>query len=293
MSQVSPPKTEVFSAASEPRASKSEFARVVGRLFRQPTAVLGIIWIIIVALAAIFAGVISPFDPLQTNYTPEGILQGPNAVHWLGTDDAGRDVLSRIIYGARVALLVGIGAVLVAMVIGVPLGLLLGYRGGWCDRVGTRFIDIMDALPGLLVAFAVIAILGRELYSIVLAVGAIFIMNFARMARAITLAERGKVYVDAAKVTGLTERSIIFRQILPNLLGPLVIQGAILTGAAIIIESMLSFVGIGLQSSTPSWGGLLGLAAGKIAIQPFLAIPPGRCNCADRACVQHARRRCE
>ncbi|MGP6169989.1 dipeptide/oligopeptide/nickel ABC transporter permease/ATP-binding protein [Microbacterium sp. A204] len=267
------PKTEVLVAV--PEARKRSVPRVVTRLMRQPTVVLSLVWLLAVALCAIFAGAIAPFGPLETNYTPEGVLQGPNAEHWLGTDDAGRDVLSRIIFGARIALTVGLGSVLVAMVIGVPLGLLLGYRGGWYDRIGTRFIDIFDSLPGMLVAFAVIAILGRELYAIVIAVGAIFVMNFARMARAITLTERSKLYVDAAKVSGISETSIIFRQILPNLIGPLVIQGAVLTGAAIIIESMLSFVGIGLQSNVPSWGGLLGLAAAQIGVQPFLAIPPG------------------
>lgn len=278
MSQVAPPKTQFVPLALEAEEDKrksSNASRTIRRFFRQPSAVLALAWILIVAIAAVFAGVLAPFDPLATNYTPEGVLQGPAAEHWLGTDDAGRDVLSRIIYGARIALMVGLGSVLVAMLIGVPLGLLLGYRGGWYDRIGTRFIDILDALPGMLVAFAVIAILGRELYAIVFAIGAIFIMNFARMARAITLAERNKLYVDAAKVSGITERDIIFKQILPNLIGPLVIQGAILTGAAIIIESMLSFVGIGLQSSVASWGGLLGLAAAQIGVQPFLAIPPG------------------
>ncbi len=275
MSQTAPPKTQFLSVPAEAESKTSVGSRAVRRFFRQPTAVLALAWVAIVAIAAVFAPFLAPFDPLQTNYTPEGVLQGPNAEHWLGTDDAGRDVLSRIIFGARIALMVGLGSVTVAMLIGVPIGLLLGYRGGWYDRIGTRFIDIFDALPGMLVAFAVIAILGRELYAIVFAVGAIFIMNFARMARAITLAERGKLYVDAAKVSGITERAIIFRQILPNLIGPLVIQGAILTGAAIIIESMLSFVGIGLQSSVPSWGGLLGLAAAQIGVQPFLAIPPG------------------
>nr|WP_237465067.1 dipeptide ABC transporter ATP-binding protein [Leucobacter luti] len=180
-----------------------------------------------------------------------------------------------MIFGARIALLVGLGSVLIAIVIGVPIGLLLGYRGGWWDRIGTRFVDILDALPGLLVAVAVIAILGRGLPALMLAIGLIFAMNFARMTRAITLTERGKMYIDAAKVSGLREAAILFKQILPNLIGPLVIQGAVLTGSAIIIESMLSFLGIGLQSAVPSWGGLLGLAATKLAVQPFLAIPPG------------------
>ncbi|MCB1274508.1 MAG: ATP-binding cassette domain-containing protein, partial [Leucobacter sp.] len=266
-------KTEVLAVGStQTEAKPSTFLR---RLLRQPTTIVSLVWLAIVAICAIFSGALAPYDPLENNFVPEALLQGPNPEHWLGTDDNGRDVLSRMIYGARIALLVGIGSVLVAMLIGVPIGLLLGYRGGWWDRIGTRFVDILDALPGLLVAIAVIAILGRGLPALMLAIGIIFAMNFARMSRAITLAERGKLYIEAAKVSGLREVAILFKQILPNLIGPLVIQGAILTGSAIIIESMLSFLGIGLESSVPSWGGLLGLAATKLAVQPFLAIPPG------------------
>jgi ABC-type glutathione transport system ATPase component/ABC-type dipeptide/oligopeptide/nickel transport system permease subunit len=253
-------------------ANRGQFAR---RLLKRPSTVLALVWIAVVVIGAVFAGVLAPYDPAQNNFTPESILQGPSAEHWLGTDENGRDVFSRILFGARIALLVGVGSVLVAMLIGVPIGLLLGYRGGWWDRIGTRFVDIIDALPGMLLAFAVIAILGRGLPSLMLAIGLIFSMNFARMTRAITMTERGKPYIDAAKVSGLREAAILFRQILPNLIGPLVIQGAILTGSAITIESMLSFLGIGLQSAVPSWGGLLSTAAAQLAVQPFLAFPPG------------------
>lgn len=274
MSNPTPPKTQVISVAPTAKSVRSNggFGR---RLLRQPATILSLIWLGIVLVCAVFAGVIAPYDPLENVFLPEALLQGPSAEHWLGTDDNGRDVLSRMVFGARIALLVGIGSVVIAMLIGVPIGLLLGYRGGWWDRIGTRFVDILDALPGLLVAVAVIAILGRGLPALMVAIGLIFAMNFARMSRAITLAERGKLYIDAAKVSGIREIAILFRQILPNLIGPLVIQGAVLTGSAIIIESMLSFLGIGLQSAVPSWGGLLGLAATKLAVQPFLAIPPG------------------
>ena len=269
-----PPKTIVVGVTAEPSGKRfgNQFLR---RLLGQPSTLIAFGWLAVVVICAIFASWLAPFDPLENNFDPAAMLQGPSAEHWLGTDDNGRDVLSRMIFGARIALLVGIGSVLIAMLIGVPIGLLLGYRGGWWDRLGTRFVDILDALPGLLVAIAVIAILGRGLGALMLAIGLVFAMNFARMSRAITLAERSKLYIDAAKVSGIGEFVIVFRQILPNLVGPLVIQGAILTGSAIIIESMLSFLGLGLQSTVPSWGGLLGVAAGKLAVHPFLAIPPG------------------
>ena len=259
-------------AIAEPAPARNSL-RVIKRLFRQPLSVAAISWILLVLLSAIFAPLLAPYDPLDNNFAD--ILQGPSAEHWLGTDENGRDVLSRMLFGARIALLVGFGAVAIAMLIGVPLGMLLGFRAGWWDRLGTRFIDILDALPGIVVAFAIIAVLGRGLTSIMLAIGIIFAMNFSRMARAITLAERSKLYVDAAAVSGLRESAIVFRQVLPNLAGPLIVQAAILTGTAIILESALSFLGIGLESAVPSWGGLLGVAAGQQAVQPFLAFPPG------------------
>lgn len=274
MSAPAPPKTEVLGLQPAEKRARTG-GRFVARLVRQPATVLSFVWIAIVVICAVFAGFLAPYDPIENNFSSDAILLGPTAEHWLGTDDNGRDVLSRLIYGARIALVMGIGSVLIAMLIGVPIGLLLGYRGGWWDRVGTRFVDILDALPGMLVAFAVIAILGRGLGALMLAIGLVFAMNFARMTRAITMAERGKPYIDAAKVSGLREVAILFCQILPNLIGPLVIQGAILTGSAIIIESMLSFLGIGLESSVSTWGGMLGTAAAKLAVQPFLAIPPG------------------
>jgi len=269
------PKTSAVAVAKKADGPQSGARRVLKRLSRKPLAIIAALWILFIAFCALNADWLAPYDPLLNNFTPEGILQGPNPAHWLGTDENGRDTLSRLLYGARVALMVGFGSVLVAMVIGVPIGLVLGYRGGWADRIGTRFVDIIDALPGMLVAFAVIAILGRGLPSVMLGIGLIFCMNFARMARAITLAERSKLYVDAARVSGIREIAILFRQVLPNLAGPLVIQGAILTGAAIIIESALSFLGIGLESSVPSWGGLLGAAVRQQLVQPFFAFPPG------------------
>mgnify|MGYP001336630026 CR=1 FL=1 len=262
-------------ATARTHETGSVASRVLKRLVRKPIAIIAVAWLLVVVFSAIFADVLAPYDPLQSEFTAAGILQGPSVEHPLGTDDAGRDVLSRLLFGARVALAVGFGSVLVAMLIGVPIGLLLGYRAGWTDRLGTRFVDIIDSLPGMLVAFAIVAILGRGLGSIMLAIGIIFSMNFARMSRAITLAERSKLYIDAAKVSGIREITILFRQVLPNLAGPLVIQGAILTGAAIIIESALSFLGIGLESSVPSWGGQLGVAVSKQIVQPFIVFPPG------------------
>ncbi|WP_171109155.1 MULTISPECIES: dipeptide/oligopeptide/nickel ABC transporter permease/ATP-binding protein [unclassified Streptomyces] len=243
------------------------------RLLRQPGTVIGIGVLLLAILIAVAAPLLAPHDPTAHNY--DAVLAGPGGEHWLGTDDLGRDTLSRLLYGARIALLVSAGAVGIAMVIGVPIGLLLGYRGGWTDRLGSRLLDVSDALPGIMVGFAVIAILGRGLMSLMLAVGLIFCMSFARLTRAVTLAERERQYVESAQVAGLRTPEILFRHVLPNLTGPLAVQAAGFLGHAVVIESVLSFLGLGLESDTASWGAMLSLAAEHQAEQPFLAFPPG------------------
>ncbi|MEY9212127.1 dipeptide/oligopeptide/nickel ABC transporter permease/ATP-binding protein [Thermobifida halotolerans] len=254
-------------------SAASGSARVLGRIARQPVTLGALVFLLLLAASAIAAPLVVPYPPAEQHHS--AVLQGPSAEFLLGTDDYGRDTLSRLVYGARIALLVGFGSVTIAMLIGVPLGLLLGYYGGWWDRLGTRALDIADALPGMLVGFAVIAILGRGLLPMMAAIGLIFCMNFARITRAVTLAERGKLYVDAARVAGLRTPEIVFRQLLPNLVGPLIVQAAVFMGSAIMVESALSFLGLGLDTATPTWGGMLSVASGELARQPFLAFPPG------------------
>jgi oligopeptide/dipeptide ABC transporter ATP-binding protein len=254
-------------------ASPSTAGRLMTRLARQPVTMLAAAFVVLVAVMAVAAPLLAPFDPTRPDY--DAILQGPTAEHWLGTDHLGRDTFSRLIHGSQVALMVAFGSVAVALLIGVPLGLLLGYRGGWSDRLGSRLLDVADALPGLLLGFAVIAILGRGLSNLMLAIGLIFCGSFARITRAVTLAERERLYVDAARVAGLRTREILFRQVLPNLAGPLVVQAAVFLGSAIMVESAMSFLGLGLDSDVVSWGGMLGEATDEQARQPFLPFPPG------------------
>lgn len=258
---------------SRRRGNPTGLRRVASRMRHQPTAVVAFAFIVLLAVVAITAPLLAPYDPTQTHY--DNVLEGPSAQFWFGTDDLGRDIFSQLLYGTRVALVVAAGSVLIAMLIGVPIGLLLGYRGGWSDRIGTRFVDIADALPGMLVALAVIAILGQGLWTLVLAIGLIFCMNFARLTRAVTLAERNKLYVEAATVAGLRSTAILFRQVLPNLVGALIIQAAVFLGSAIMLESALSFLGLGLPSGTPSWGAMLSLAIEQQQVHPFLSFPPG------------------
>jgi oligopeptide/dipeptide ABC transporter ATP-binding protein len=257
----------------EPPAATATWRRVVRRLAHQPASILAGAYLALVIVAAVFAGALAPMDPREADFAH--VLEGPSATHLLGTDDLGRDVLSRLIYGTRVALQVSVGAVAIAMLIGVPAGLIIGYRGRWTDRLGTRVLDIFDSLPGLIIAFAVITTLGRGLTSTTIAIGLVFTVRFARLARATTLAERDQLYVDAARVAGLRTPNILLKQLLPNLAGPLIVQAAVCLGLAILIESLISFVGLGLDPAEPSWGGMLSLATDEQARQPFLPFPPG------------------
>jgi oligopeptide/dipeptide ABC transporter ATP-binding protein len=247
--------------------------RVARAMARQPLTVIALSFLLVLALAAAIAPLIAPHDPKAVDF--DQILAGPSGAHLLGTDDLGRDVLSRLLFGARVALEVALGSVAIAILLGVPIGLLIGYRGRWTDRLGTRFLDVLESLPGLIIAFAVITILGRSLSTTIIAIGLIFTVRFARLTRAVTLSEREQLYVEAARVAGLSTPNILFRQILPNLAGPLIVLAAVCLGLAILIESLISFIGLGLDVSEPSWGGMLTVATDVQARQPLLPFPPG------------------
>ncbi|HRN28403.1 MAG TPA: ABC transporter permease, partial [Terrimesophilobacter sp.] len=259
---------------SEKRVSRgSNIGRIVARMRRQPATIVAACFIVLLFVVAFFAPVVAPYDPTQSHF--DHIFEGPSEKFLLGTDDLGRDLLSRLIFGTQIVLQIALGAVVVAAVIGVPLGLLFGYFGGWWDRIGMRFVDMAQALPGMLIGFTVVAILGREIFILMLAIGLIGASLFARMTRAVVLVERNKLYVEAAEVAGLRHGHIIFGQVLPNLIGPIVTQGSVFLGSAIMIESAMSFLGIGLPSSVPTWGAMLSLALDYQSQAPHLAWPPG------------------
>ncbi|GGD70712.1 dipeptide/oligopeptide/nickel ABC transporter permease/ATP-binding protein [Microbacterium murale] len=259
--------------AASPRKHASNIGRVLSRVRRQPATLLAFAFIVLLIVVAIAAPWIAPYDPNQAHL--DNVLEAPSAQFLLGTDDLGRDQLSRLIYGARIVLLIAVGSVLIAMVIGVPLGLVFGFHGGWWDRIGMRFVDMAQSLPGMMIGITVIAILGRNMFILMFAIGLIFSMAFARMTRATVLVERRKLYVEAAEVVGLRRGQIIFGQVLPNLIGPIITQGAVFLGSAIMIESAMSFLGVGLDSDTPTWGSMLSLAVDKQNVAPYLSWPPG------------------
>ncbi|WP_312168556.1 dipeptide/oligopeptide/nickel ABC transporter permease/ATP-binding protein [Microbacterium sp.] len=265
--------TTTVQAAPREQKHATNLGRVLSRLRRQPGTIVAAAFIVLLVVVALTAPWIAPYDPNQAHF--DNVLQAPDAQFLLGTDDLGQDQLSRLIYGARIVLLVALGAVLIAIVIGVPLGLVFGFNGGWWDRIGMRFVDMAQSLPGMLIGITVITILGRNMFVLMLAIGLIFSMAFARMTRATVLTERRKLYVEAGEVVGLRRDQIIFGQVLPNLTGGIITQAAVFLGSAIMIESAMSFLGIGLDKSTPTWGSMLSLAVEKQNVAPFLTWPPG------------------
>lgn len=266
--------TTVHAAGSDPaRKHPTNVGRIVARMRRQPATIVAGAFIVLLVATALLAPLIAPYDPTLVHF--DDVLQPPNAEFLLGTDDLGRDQLSRLIHGAQVVLVVALGAVTISTLIGVPLGLVFGFNGGWWDRIGMRFIDMAQSLPGMLIGLTVVAILGRNIFVLMFGIGLIFAAAFARMTRAVVLVERGKLYVEAAEVGGLRRGQIIFGQVLPNLVGPIVTQIAVFLGSAIMIESAMSFLGIGLDSATPSWGSMLSLALEQQTVAPFLTWPPG------------------
>jgi peptide/nickel transport system permease protein len=230
--------------------------RSVGRaLLRRKTAMAGILIYLVVIVMALGASVISPYDPNKIDMAVR--LQGPTSEHWLGTDDLGRDVLSRTIYGSRVSIMVGMISILIATLIGLPLGLLSGYFGGWTDSFISRTMDALLAFPSIILALAIMAMLGPNLQNAMIAIGVVFVPAFMRLTRAGVLSVRENEYVMAARVVGARDSYVMLRTILPNITSPLLVQVTLGFASAIIVEAALSFLGMGVQPPTASWGAML------------------------------------
>jgi peptide/nickel transport system permease protein len=236
-------------------------------------ALIGIIIVCGVIVVAILAPLIQVYDPLQQDIAHR--LQKPGWEHFFGTDHLGRDVWSRIVHGSRVALLVGIIAVGIGVIFGTPIGAIAGYYRGKVDEVIMRFMDAVLAFPPLLMALVVVTILGPSLFNTMLAIGVDYIPRFARVIRGSVLSEREKEYVEAGRMVGEANFSILFRQILPNSLSPLIVQSTVFIAYAMLTEAALSFLGLGIQPPNPSWGSMLNEAKLFIESDPYLAIIPG------------------
>lgn len=247
------------------------------RLQRNPGAIVGAFFVLVFVAVALLAPVIAPYDPaFQPTELPSICCPGPSGSHWLGVDVVGRDTLSRIMFGARFSLLVGIVSVAVGLSIGLVLGSIAGYLGGFVDSVIMRMMDIMLSIPGLLLAIGIVAMLGQGLYQIMIAVGVTNIPIFARLLRGSILAQRENDFVLAARAVGVRRPAILFSHILPNSLSPLIVQGTLALATAIIDVAGLGFLGLGPPDpSTAEWGTMLSDAQDYLAAQPLLAIFPG------------------
>jgi peptide/nickel transport system permease protein len=247
--------------------------RVVRRLLRRRAAMLGLCVVSGFVALALFAPWIAPYDPLQTSWS--AVRKAPTAAHWFGTDEIGRDVLSRVVWGARASLLAGLVSVCISLALGVPIGLLAGYVGRGTDALISRITDAMLACPFLILAIALAAFLGPSLTNAMIAIGISATPVFIRLTRAQVLAVKVEDYVEAARAVGNSHLRIALRHILPNVIPPLIVQATLAIAAAVIAEASLSFLGLGQQPPAPSWGSMLNTAKNYVDNAPWMAIWPG------------------
>jgi peptide/nickel transport system permease protein len=248
------------------------------RLVRNPGAIVGFALVALFVLTAIFAPVIAPYDPREQDLSllEEGCCPGPSAEHWFGVDDLGRDQFSRVVYGARYSLLIGVVAVTVGVSIGMLLGAFSGFFGGKSDTLIMRLMDIMLSIPGLLMAIGIAAMLGPGLSSVMIAIGVVNIPIFARLLRGSVLGQKGADFVLAARATGVPRRKILVSHILPNSISPVIVAATLALATAIIDAAGLGFLGLGPQDpSTPEWGTMLTNTVRYLQTAPHLAIIPG------------------
>ncbi len=243
------------------------------RYCRNRTALISTIILIAIVMIAILAPYIAPHDPARSSL--RNILKAPNAVYWLGSDDLGRDVLSRLMYASRLSLVASVQAVAIALVIGLPLGLIAGYVGGWVDTVISRVNDALMSFPALILAVVIVGLIGPSLSNAMTAIGLVYAPRIMRVVRGSTLSVREEVYVRAARALGCSDARIIALHVLPNVTGPLVVQATVLMGQALLAEAGLSFLGLGVQPPEASWGAMLGTAFPYMAQSPTPTIAAG------------------
>ncbi len=247
--------------------------RTMRRLVKRRAALVGLVVVVFFIMLSTLAPIVSPYDPLATSWAM--VRKPPSMVHLFGTDEIGRDILARIIWGGRASLMAGIVSVSLALVIGVPIGLLTGYAGGIVDGTIMRLIDAMLAIPFLILAIALAAFLGPNLTNAMIAIGVSQMPVFVRLTRGQVLSVKHEEYIEAARAVGNPDRRIVLRHILPNIIPPLLVQATLAIAAAIIAEASLSFLGLGQQPPNPSWGSMLNTAKNFIQQAPWMAIWPG------------------
>ncbi len=265
--------TRAVAAGATADIAEAHRPHVVRRVLRRPAALSAAVVVLAFIAIAIAAAYVAPYDPLATDY--RAVRKAPSPAHVLGTDEVGRDVLSRLVWGARASLLAGVVPVTIALAVSVPLGLLSGYAGGWIDGLIMRITDAMLAIPFLIVAIALAAFLGPSLVNAMIAIGIAALPTFLRLARGTVLTIKTEEYVESARALGCSALRVAVRHILPNMVPPLLIQSSITVAAAIIAEASLSFLGLGQQPPAPSWGSMLNAAQRYLSQAPWMALYPG------------------
>jgi peptide/nickel transport system permease protein len=261
-------------AAAPPAVRRrGDLAVFVKRVLNTRGAGFGLAITLLVVVLALLADVVAPYSPADQDY--DAILSSPSAAHWMGTDNLGRDNLSRIIFGTRVSIQSGVVAVGIATVVGTILGIAAGYWRGWVDDVLMRLCDALWSFPGIVLALFIAAALGPGLVNAMIAIGIVFIPVIARLVRGSALSVREREFVLAAKVLGAADVRIMFSHVLPNVLAPVIVQASLLVAYAIIVEATLSFLGLGVQPPEPSWGSMLKAAAQYMQVAPWLSVFPG------------------
>lgn len=252
---------------------RSQLKEVWRRFCRNKQAMIGLAMLLLLIFAAVFANVIAPYDPVEQNLLIR--LQGPSAAHWFGTDELGRDIFSRILYGARISLTVGLIAVSISCVAGCALGAIAGYYGGILDTVIMRISDIMMAIPSILLNISIVAALGTGLQNVMIAIGISSVPAYCRIMRASLLSLKNQEFVDASRVAGSTDFYIIMHHIIPNSLAPLIVQATLKIGGAILSCASMSFICLGIVPPTPEWGAMLSTGRDFLRDAPHLTAFPG------------------
>lgn len=252
---------------------QGSWAEVWYSLKRNRRAMFGLFFIILLTVVAIFADQIAPYGMREQNLS--NALQFPNAEHWLGTDDLGRDVLSRIIYGTRISLTVGVSAVIVALIIGGVLGVVAGYYKGWIDTLIMRFCDVLLSIPSILLAIAIVASLGSSLQNLIIAIAIANIPVFARIIRSGVISVKEQEFIEASEALGASDTRIILKHIIPNIMSPIIVQSSMGVATAILSAVGLGFIGLGLEASIAEWGTMLNSGRGYIRTHYYLTLYPG------------------
>jgi ABC-type dipeptide/oligopeptide/nickel transport system permease subunit len=251
---------------------RSFLAGALRRLVGRRVVFVGVVLVIILAFLGLLGRFLAPYSPTTQDLTH--VLGQPSSAHWLGTDELGRDILSRLLWGAATSLQVGLGAVLLACIPGVIVGVSVAYRGGWVDNSVMRVLDGLMAFPSLILALTIVAVLGSSLFNVILAIAITSFPHYARIARGQVLSVREHDYVLAVRSVGARDTRIVFRHILPNTISPVLVQASLGVGFAIVAEAGLSFLGVGIQPPTPSWGTMIQVGFQYLEVAPWLVMAP-------------------